>query len=57
MREGSLEPPVRHPIAWDDPDFYDAQKIDAEQFVYLSASEPETISISSLVITAWRVRL
>ncbi len=30
MREGSLEPPVRHPIAWEDPDFYDAEKIDAE---------------------------
>jgi glycerol-3-phosphate dehydrogenase subunit C len=30
MREGSLEPPVRHPIAWENPDFYDADKIDAE---------------------------
>jgi glycerol-3-phosphate dehydrogenase subunit C len=30
MREGSLEPPIRHPIAWEDPDFYDADKIDAE---------------------------
>jgi glycerol-3-phosphate dehydrogenase subunit C len=30
MREGSLEPPVRHPIAWEDPDFYDSAKIDAE---------------------------
>ena len=30
MREGSLEPPVRHPIAWEDPDFYDVEKIDAE---------------------------
>jgi glycerol-3-phosphate dehydrogenase subunit C len=30
MREGSLEPPVRHPIAWEDPDFCDADKIDAE---------------------------
>jgi glycerol-3-phosphate dehydrogenase subunit C len=30
MREGSLEAPVRHPIAWEDPDFYDAEKIDAE---------------------------
>src|SRR5262245_8534809 len=30
MREGSLEPPVRHPIAWEDPDFYDSEKIDAE---------------------------
>jgi len=30
MREGSLEPPVRHPIAWDNADFYDADKIDAE---------------------------
>src|SRR5579862_296214 len=30
MREGSLEPPVRHPIAWEDPDFYDEQKLDAE---------------------------
>ena len=23
MREGSLEAPTRHPIAWQDPDFYD----------------------------------
>jgi glycerol-3-phosphate dehydrogenase subunit C len=30
MREGSLEPPVRHPIAWEDPDYYDAEKIEAE---------------------------
>lgn len=30
MREGSLEAPVRHPLNWKDPDFYDAEKIDAE---------------------------
>ncbi|HVZ00981.1 MAG TPA: glycerol-3-phosphate dehydrogenase, partial [Dongiaceae bacterium] len=30
MREGSLEPPVRHPLAWQDPDFYDMAKIEAE---------------------------
>jgi glycerol-3-phosphate dehydrogenase subunit C len=30
MREGSLEPPVRHAIAWQDPDFYDMAKIEAE---------------------------
>ncbi|GIK97526.1 MAG: ferredoxin [Alphaproteobacteria bacterium] len=30
MREGSLDAPVRHPIGWNDPDFYDAEKIDAE---------------------------
>jgi glycerol-3-phosphate dehydrogenase subunit C len=30
MREGSLEAPIRHPIAWQDPDYYDAAKIDAE---------------------------
>jgi len=30
MREGSLEPPVRHPIPWQDPDYLDAAKIDAE---------------------------
>jgi len=30
MREGSLEAPVRHPIAWEDPDFYDLEKIEAE---------------------------
>ncbi len=30
MSEGSLEPPVRHPIDWQSPDFYDADKIDAE---------------------------
>jgi glycerol-3-phosphate dehydrogenase subunit C len=30
MREGSLEPPVRHPLQWQDPDFYDMAKIEAE---------------------------
>jgi glycerol-3-phosphate dehydrogenase subunit C len=30
MREGSLEPPVRHPLAWQDPEFYDMEKIEAE---------------------------
>jgi glycerol-3-phosphate dehydrogenase subunit C len=30
MKEGSLEAPTRHPLAWNDPDFYDAEKIDAE---------------------------
>jgi glycerol-3-phosphate dehydrogenase subunit C len=30
MKEGSLEAPTRHPLAWNDPDFYDTEKIDAE---------------------------
>ncbi len=30
MKEGSTEAPTRHPIAWRDPDFYDAEKLDAE---------------------------
>lgn len=30
MREGSLEPPVRHPLEWESPDFYDMAKIEAE---------------------------
>ena len=30
MAEGGLGAPMRHPIAWEDPDFYDAAKIDAE---------------------------
>ncbi|MSO92027.1 MAG: glycerol-3-phosphate dehydrogenase [Rhodospirillales bacterium] len=30
MREGSLQAPVRHPLAWRDPDFYDEAKLDAE---------------------------
>ncbi|MGB1026338.1 MAG: (Fe-S)-binding protein [Rhodospirillaceae bacterium] len=30
MREGSLEAPVRHPIDWNDPDFYDEAKLDDE---------------------------
>ena len=29
-REGSLDAPTRHPLAWRDDDFYDAEKIDAE---------------------------
>ncbi len=30
MREGSLDAPTRHPLNWQDPDFYDPGKIDAE---------------------------
>jgi glycerol-3-phosphate dehydrogenase subunit C len=30
MREGSLSAPVRHEIAWQDPDFLDPEKLDAE---------------------------
>jgi glycerol-3-phosphate dehydrogenase subunit C len=30
MREGSLDAPVRHPLDWTNPEFYDAEKIDAE---------------------------
>jgi len=30
MREGSLDAPVRHPIDWKNPDFYDEEKLDEE---------------------------
>jgi glycerol-3-phosphate dehydrogenase subunit C len=30
MREGSLEAPTRHPLAWQDADFTDPEKLDAE---------------------------
>lgn len=30
MREGSLDAPTRHPLDWQNPDFYDMAKIDAE---------------------------
>lgn len=30
MREGSLDAPTRHPIAWQEPDFTDPGKLDAE---------------------------
>lgn len=30
MSEGSLDAPTRHPIPWDDPDFYDEHKLEAE---------------------------
>ncbi len=30
MREGGLAAPTRHPIAWEDPEFYDEAKLDAE---------------------------
>ncbi len=29
-REGSLDAPTRHPLDWRNPDFYDAEKLDAE---------------------------
>ena len=30
MREGSLEAPIRHPLDWENPDFYDEAKLDEE---------------------------
>ena len=30
MSEGSLEAPVRHPLDWQNPDFYDEVKLEAE---------------------------
>ena len=30
MREGSLEAPIRHPIDWENAEFYDEVKLDAE---------------------------
>jgi glycerol-3-phosphate dehydrogenase subunit C len=30
MREGGLDAPVRHPLDWESPDFYDEAKLDAE---------------------------
>jgi len=30
MREGSLEAPTRHPLAWQSEDFYDGEKLDSE---------------------------
>ena len=30
MREGSLEAPTRHPLAWTEPDFFDEAKLEAE---------------------------
>src|SRR5690606_17275626 len=30
MSEGGLNAPVRHPIDWNDPDFYDWEKLNAE---------------------------
>ena len=30
MREGSLQAPTRHPVDWQNADFYDEQKLDAE---------------------------
>ena len=30
MREGSLDAPIRHPVDWQNPEFYDAAKLDEE---------------------------
>ncbi len=30
MSEGSLQAPIRHPVDWQNPDFYDEEKLDAE---------------------------
>ena len=30
MSEGSLEAPIRHPTAWQEPNFYDEAKLDEE---------------------------
>ena len=29
-REGSLDAPTRHPIEWQEPDFFDTEKLDEE---------------------------
>ena len=31
MKEGSLGAPVRHPLDWNNPDFYDLEKLEAEE--------------------------
>jgi glycerol-3-phosphate dehydrogenase subunit C len=31
MKEGSLGAPVRHPLEWTNPDFYDLEKLEAEE--------------------------
>jgi len=30
VKEGSLEAPIRHPVPWEDPDYYDEEKLEAE---------------------------
>ena len=30
MREGNLDAPTRHPLDWLNPEFYDAERVDAE---------------------------
>ena len=43
MREGSLQAPTRHAVDWQNPDFYDEEKLDAELrpcFRYLSWLPP-----------------
>ena len=30
MSEGSFQAPIRHPVDWQNPDFYDEEKLDAE---------------------------
>ena len=30
MSEGSLKAPIRHPVDWQNPDFFDEEKLDAE---------------------------
>jgi len=30
MSEGSLKAPIRHPVDWQNPDYYDEEKLDAE---------------------------
>ena len=44
MREGSLEAPTRHPIAWEDPDFADLAKVEyAAVNGMLSTLDPHSI--------------
>ena len=53
MREGSLEAPTRHPVNWQDPDFYDEVKLDAElrrpSFPHTFAENPVNLPPSALL--------
>ena len=56
MSEGSLEAPVRHPISWKDPDFYDPVKLDAEmRRVLIFAMDVEDVLIYVIVFHVYLI--
>ena len=53
-REGSLEAPTRHPIDWQNPDFFDEEKLVAELKTRMNAGEIEPTIRNEKIVEKFR---